>query len=588
MPALVSRAAITIDPHNVGATNILPAYNNTDPWQPGGAYLIVGYQGDAEILVNGSSSVVAPNTQVSVWQLGGFSRVTVDGPGASWRDWVETYNSFTLGGFGDAQFKVLNGALLDTAAGTIVGQSGFNGNVGHVVMTVSGAGSLWNGREGDIGISANTGSEAELRVLDRGEVRARSLVIGGGSGRALAEVRGAGSKITLFAPGAGSAVQVVSGGDSGLRILEGGLVTNTLGLIGQFGDTPAASAVVDGAGSLWSMSNDLLTGYDGDGTLTVSHGGAVRSRRGQLGTRTSVFSFTEPSPGVVTVDGIGSSWTMTQGLSIGFNDRGDMSVKNGAVVTTSSVELGLVINAPGKLTIDGVGSRLTATGPLNVGSRGTGEVGVFNGGVLESGSGRISNRIVEVVGVGSIWRGGRKDIGVAGTLSVHSGGEVITTPGSIIDNRGLVTGDGTLTGTISNSGTVQPGNSPGTLTINGNYLESALGKLEIELGSSAHDLLDVGGSAALAGRLHVSILDEGAGTLLPESGDLFEILHADVSRIGTFSTAALPPLPSDLEWRILYGANAVSLLVVPEPSSWLIAIWLASALCASRIARRSE
>lgn len=57
------------------------------------------------------------------------------------------------------------------------------------------------------------------------------------------------------------------------------------------------------------------------------------------------------------------------------------------------------------------------------------------------------------------------------------------------------------TGTFTNNGTVAPGNSIGTLTINGNYNQSSTGNLLIEFTKSDNDKLIVNGQASLNGTL---------------------------------------------------------------------------------------
>jgi len=75
-------------------------------------------------------------------------------------------------------------------------------------------------------------------------------------------------------------------------------------------------------------------------------------------------------------------------------------------------------------------------------------------------------------------------------------------------NSGTVSGAGLITasrGFFNNGGIIAPGNSIGTLTINGNYYQHPQGSLTIEIASpSSCDLLAVNGSAALNGTLQTS------------------------------------------------------------------------------------
>lgn len=67
---------------------------------------------------------------------------------------------------------------------------------------------------------------------------------------------------------------------------------------------------------------------------------------------------------------------------------------------------------------------------------------------------------------------------------------------------GTLTGFGTIGGDLlNNAGTVRPGGSIGTLTVNGNYTQSSNGALAIEVSPTAASQLKVGGAATLGGRL---------------------------------------------------------------------------------------
>src|SRR5204863_300485 len=50
-----------------------------------------------------------------------------------------------------------------------------------------------------------------------------------------------------------------------------------------------------------------------------------------------------------------------------------------------------------------------------------------------------------------------------------------------VTNGATLKGTGSFTGNVGNAGTVSPGNSPGIVTINGNYTQSSPGILNIEI-----------------------------------------------------------------------------------------------------------
>jgi hypothetical protein len=101
---------------------------------------------------------------------------------------------------------------------------------------------------------------------------------------------------------------------------------------------------------------------------------------------------------------------------------------------------------------------------------------------------------------------------------------------------GTFSGKGTIDGNVSNTGgTVGPGNSPGILTITGNYTQAASGKLSIEIGGttlgSQYDRLVISGSATLDGTLNVSLING----FLPAAADSFRVLTYG-SLTGQFAT----------------------------------------------------
>ena len=76
---------------------------------------------------------------------------------------------------------------------------------------------------------------------------------------------------------------------------------------------------------------------------------------------------------------------------------------------------------------------------------------------------------------------------VNGRATVSAGGLLIngefTTDGLTVLRNALLGGAGTIFGNVFNYGTVSPGNSPGTLTINGNYTQGSSGNLAISTSS---------------------------------------------------------------------------------------------------------
>jgi len=147
--------------------------------------------------------------------------------------------------------------------------------------------------------------------------------------------------------------------------------------------------------------------------------------------------------------------------------------------------------------------------------------------------------------------------------TILNGGDInVTSPGVYEIQGGELTGAGTVTGEVDNSGgTVRPGLSAGTIFVDGDYSQGASAKLAIEIGGTTQgvdfDSLEVSGTATLAGELTVELI----GGYVPVAGEAFEVLTGG-SLSGTFDTVTLPGLPSDLNMVVTYPGNSVVLEVV--------------------------
>ena len=132
-----------------------------------------------------------------------------------------------------------------------------------------------------------------------------------------------------------------------------------------------------------------------------------------------------------------------------------------------------------------------------------------------------------------------------------AGGALIKNAGPVELQGGLLSGSGTITGAVNNTGgTVAPGLSAGQLTITSTYMQGPGGTLAIEVGGvtagTDFDRLSVGGAATLGGTLNATLINGFS----PACTDLFRFLAA-ASRSGTFATVT--PCVQD----VVYSANAV-------------------------------
>jgi hypothetical protein len=101
--------------------------------------------------------------------------------------------------------------------------------------------------------------------------------------------------------------------------------------------------------------------------------------------------------------------------------------------------------------------------------------------------------------------------------------------------------------------------NPEVLTITGDYSQGSGATLELNLLSPMqHDVLDIEGTASLAGTLKVTL---AVGATTPQEGDVFDLLNF-ASASGGFNTFDLPALAQGLVWNTseLLTAGAISVV----------------------------
>ncbi|QZA58610.1 autotransporter outer membrane beta-barrel domain-containing protein [Candidatus Rhabdochlamydia porcellionis] len=279
---------------------------------------------------------------------------------------------------------------------------------------------------------------------------------------------------------------------------------------------------------------NLLGLMDGSGTLIGSGGGILDLRGSNTYTGGTIIN---------------------SGLILALIGTGTLDPASGVVVNSSTFNIAN-ITAPVQTiaALSGSGNALVELGSKNLivnQTISTTYPGVIDGigSFTKQGSG-----ILTLTGDSSGFSSGAVNID-AGTLLVNGRLEGTFT----IDNNAIFGGAGTAIGNVTNNGSVQPGNSIGTLTINGNYTQNASGELVIEINEAgATDLLVVTGAATLNGVLQVS---PEPGLYL--EGTTYTFLTAG-SVTGQFSsTFSTRPL----NYAINYFPSQVQLLI---PSNFFV------------------
>ncbi len=223
------------------------------------------------------------------------------------------------------------------------------------------------------------------------------------------------------------------------------------------------------------------------------------------------------------------------------------------------------IGGPGKLTKSGIGwLRLSGDNSFNG--------AIVREGVLELDGVNTLTSSLDVTGGQFLLNGTLRDmtlINIGGSSRVNASGVLDNTDlyitGGVVSFNGVQTGGTTLVGakgTLKGVGTlgdtrvegiIAPGNSIGTLTINGNYVQTASGVYQAELApGSRSDQLHVTGTATLDGTLKA----------LPEAGyyylgEQFNFLVADGGVNGRFATTDFSAFSPFLQFNMTYDAQGM-------------------------------
>ncbi len=158
---------------------------------------------------------------------------------------------------------------------------------------------------------------------------------------------------------------------------------------------------------------------------------------------------------------------------------------------------------------------------------------------------------------------------IAGSVAVDAVTITATDTGTILagtlnlSSSSVLTGAGTVTASVVNSGRVDPGASLGQLVIEGSYTQTAGGVLDIELtgliAADEYDVLSVTGTATLDGTLEINLLNG----FLPTELNAFQVItFAD--RTGDFNSISGRDLSNDLVLDNSYANTSLTLRTLPE------------------------
>jgi fibronectin-binding autotransporter adhesin len=345
-----------------------------------------------------------------------------------------------------------------------------------------------------LGVSTLTG---EGGVIQNASGTAATLALGSGSnGGSLLQDGAGGGALSVAKVGAGTLTLTGANTYSGGTAFNGGTL-----LAASDASLGAATGALSFGGGTLATGATFTTGR----TLTLgTAGGTLAPDAGGSLTLTGIVG----GPGGLTVGGTGrvvltgtgsygGGTTVNAGATLQVGDGGTAGAIAGNILTNGTLtlarsdrlDLAGIISGSGTLNQSGPG--LTAlTGSNGPGAQFTGTA-TATGGALA----------------------------INGTFGDTAGNRAIVT----VEAGGTLLGSGTIAGSVAvNGGTVSAGNSPGTLTVAGNYALAPGSTSLFEFGSpgivggASNDLVVVGGDLRLGGTL--GLVSASAATIPPVSG----------------------------------------------------------------------
>ncbi|MEN9628322.1 MAG: hypothetical protein RJA10_1549 [Pseudomonadota bacterium] len=565
-------------------------------------------------------------------------------------------------GGGDGTLNVQGSGSLFRLSGTDSVGSGAFMNVGRLDAGVAGTGRVTVGQGArleiddsnpvltsnnqtgmQIGIGA--GSSGQLTITGAGS----ELAISGGSGKTpyIGVGRdGATGQVSVLNGGKLSiASQHVSAASPGANYAVGQAVFLEIGrrTFGSDGLPSTGSVLVSGAGSELRMSGSadrLLvvgSGAGGDGTLSINQGGKVITTGLLVGNGLGATGSLNMNGGILQLEGSRQGGPAPNpggaGMSIGRagGGVGTAVITNGSTVTidTTGPAGGMTVGgssvAPGgtgTLLLSG-GSTITINGPQSsaaIGGQGTPDAHSV-GSMVMSGAGTsmavqgagarvlVANHVNStgtlVVGAGTVMStSGLIGVGHDGTLSTGGIGTLVVNGSAsanalFIGSGGLLGGSGMVNANVSNQGLVNPGNSPGRLTVNGGF-DNTGGTLVLEIQSLGNSLFAI--DELVFGDIDNVLMGDGSvrfvflGDTDPlafmasgqlDLGNFFKerdgggaVNSLDDSRLGLFSEVKFSAtsdrfVVTNLQFDPVTGQGSLRASAVPLPgTAWLVlAAW---------------
>jgi T5SS/PEP-CTERM-associated repeat protein len=586
-----------------------PGAENTALFNLGGAYSVTfpgNVQNDQLIITAGNVTFDlashtyditgpgggGPDGRLQVWGIAGASTHLTITNGEIVPD-----SSLFLARQGQSAISLIDGGrLTPSGAVTMAIQAGSKADI-----VISGASSRlrsWN-------VAVADGGRGTIFVENGGALEAGHLTIGSEStANGQLTVTGNGSRLEVLpVGGSGDGILIVGVEGPGSAALLGGAhaVSNRVYLgLPDLGipvpvpivdpdplhpDASRGSAVIGGPGTEWRNVELFQVGGVASADLLVDSGALLDTGRFEIFGNPTIQASAPVS--TATFSGPQTRLKVTNELTAGGNSS--LTFEQGAQFTAGLLSLhdGTTV-----LTGGGTSGQVNGTQTAVQVFRG-GTLVIEDGAILDSssvrhiiGAGTVASNaaLVRIAGAGSSWDMGLTDLLIAinqfgvdggdGELRLENGAH-IRAHDILVGTGGRITGsDSTIDANVNLlGGTISPGLSPGSLTIEGNFTQGPLGALEVEIAGldsgGEFDQLIVTGDAKIEGTIQLKFLNGFA----PQQGQQFEFLDVGGATTLTSADFETQNLAPGFEFDIAPSANGISMTalndgVFLQPVTW--------------------
>lgn len=521
------------------------------------ATVAVGKDGEGLVSMNGIGSMTAKDLLIG--ESAFTNRVLLSGNGAT----LTVLGELVAGNGGTGVLQLRQGARAETFDLRVgVESTNRSGGVGVGTVSIEGENSLLTVADrfsigaSEIGVLAvSSGARLDFQG-EEADV--------GGEGVGLLAVTGAQSRMDALA----GVVQVGVKGVGTLEVSSGGHLRSQGGKVGM---DNAGQVIVGHADTRWDVTGDLEIGVDDFAVLTLDDQGEVQGNRAFVGRREGATA---------TVFVLRNAlWRVEKDLTLAEAGAAAMVLQHGGRVVLQGGPLKVASLPQGSATmsIEFPGSILSASNsPVDIGLRGEAGVQILGGGQLHTGASRMGVEAdalgqVFVAGSGSRWTvEGELHVGGAGEarLKVDDHGEVVVHGPLIVGASAALEGEGKISATeFIHAGVLSPGNSPGTIQLDGDLRLQPASRTIIEIGGldpgTRHDAVVVSrGRVALGGKLVLRFINGFA----PRRDQHFSFLSAAGGIAGNFSGVEIEGLAPGFqhELRPSNDGNTLALVALSD------------------------